>query len=85
MNVEIYGRPLCPYCERAKALCESRGLGFVYHDIQADPARYGEFIARTKGARTVPQIFIGNTLIGGFTEFNQAVADGAVEQMLGGA
>lgn len=85
MNVEIYGRPACPYCENAKALCAERGLSHVYYDIQADPARYGEFIVRTRGAKTVPQIFIGEVLIGGFTEFNRAVSDGIVEQMLGGA
>ena len=78
MNVEIYGKTPCPFCDRAKALCESRGLSFVYYDIQADPQRYGEFIVRSKGARTVPQIFIGETLIGGFTEFNKAISDGIV-------
>lgn len=84
MTVEIYGKPGCPYCDRAKELCERREIAYAYYDIQADPVRYGEFIARTKGARTVPQIFVTNTLIGSFTEFNEAVSRGIVEQMLGG-
>ena len=85
MKVEIYGKPGCPYCERATELCERRGYAYAYHDIKADPARYGEFIARTRGAQTVPQIFVAGVLVGGFTEFNKAVSEGAVDQMLGGA
>jgi glutaredoxin len=84
MSIEIYGQPNCRFCISAQELCAKTGLAYSYHDISADALRKDEFLARTKGAKTVPQIFVAGTLIGGFTEFNTAVQNGTVQQMLGG-
>ncbi len=85
MSIEIYGQPGCRYCESAKQLCEKYRLPYVYHDISTDEVLKDEFFLRTNGARTVPQIFVADVLVGGFTEFNNAVLNGIVEQMLGGS
>jgi glutaredoxin len=85
MNVEIYGKPNCIYCTRAKAMCEENNLPYVYRDIEEDPLIREEFDSRTNFATTVPQIFIGTTLIGGFNEFAVALKLGQIEQLLGGA
>lgn len=84
MNIEIYGKSNCVFCTRAKRMCDENNLAYVYYNIEEDPARLAEFDTRTLGATTVPQIFIGDTLIGGFNEFAAALKMGQVEQLLGG-
>lgn len=69
-HVTIYGKPQCPYCEMAVKLCEDRGFDFEYIDIvekQLGIADLHEIVG--KPVRTVPQIFIGQTHIGGYTDF----------------
>lgn len=83
-RIEIYGTRSCPWCDRAKNLCRDAGLAFDYHDITDDPALQAEFITRTNGARTVPQIFVGIRRIGGFTDLEAAQRNGDLQRMLGG-
>jgi glutaredoxin len=64
MNLTIYGKTQCTYCDKAKALLNSKGIEYLYIDLMQD-AEALAFI-RSTGARTVPQIFNGETLIGGF-------------------
>ncbi len=67
--VTIYGKPACPYCDRAVQLCEQRGLAFTYIDILAVGMSITELQAKVgKPVRTVPQIFIGSQHIGGYTD-----------------
>lgn len=63
-KVEIYTKPACPYCERAKALLSQKGV--AYHEIVAslDPEIRAEMNARS-GRNTFPQIFIDGKHIGG--------------------
>jgi glutaredoxin 1 len=81
MLVVIFGRPGCPFCVRAQALAErleSAGAiqGHRYVDIQAEGITKAD-MEKTIGqpVRTVPQIFINQTHVGGFTEFDQYVRD----------
>lgn len=65
-KIEIYSSSWCPYCVRAKALLQKKGLAFSEFNIETDPARRDEMLARSDGARTVPQIFINDRqVIGG--------------------
>lgn len=82
--IEIYGTTTCPWCERAKLLCARLGYAFVYYDIETSPALKDEFVTRTNGARTVPQIFVETRRIGGFIDFQAAVNSGEIQQMIGG-
>jgi glutaredoxin 3 len=80
--VTIYTRFLCPYCVRAKALLAARGVPFAEHDVSFDRARRAEMLARAGGRTSVPQIFIGDTHIGGCDELVALEKAGKLEAML---
>ena len=61
----VYGKPNCQGCDQAKALLESKGLGYEYVDVMKTPSAQALF--REKGFRSVPQIFLnGEHIEGGF-------------------
>jgi glutaredoxin 3 len=63
--VVMYSTAVCPYCQRAEMLLKARGVKEIEKiRIDLDPARKDEMIEKT-GRRTVPQIFIGATHVGG--------------------
>lgn len=64
-KVEIYTKGHCPYCHRAKALLEQKGITFEEFKIDVQPELRATMIQRANGASTVPQIFINNQHIGG--------------------
>lgn len=63
--VTLYSVPGCSFCERAKALLRARGVGFAEIDLSAAPEARESLVART-GLSSLPQVFIGEELIGGF-------------------
>jgi GrxC family glutaredoxin len=67
MNKEIiiYTKHSCPYCIRAKRLLESKGATYTEIDIEEHPEQRETMILRSNGGKTVPQIFIGESHIGG--------------------
>ena len=67
MMIEIYGKTFCPYCDKAKALCEREGLEYSYKELDKDFTRE-EFFNIFPTARTFPQIKIDGNDIGGYTE-----------------
>ncbi|WP_370279743.1 GrxA family glutaredoxin [Pontibacterium sp.] len=73
-RVTIFGRPGCGFCTRAKQLCEIKELNFRYIDIYAENISKAD-LEKTVGkpVETVPQIFVGQEHIGGFTEFEQYI------------
>ncbi|TDO13896.1 MULTISPECIES: GrxA family glutaredoxin [Halomonas] len=84
MFVVIFGRPACSFCNRAKALAarlESTGSieGYRYVDIHAEGITKAD-LEKTIGkpVHTVPQIFVDQTHVGGFTEFDRYVQDQAL-------
>ena len=60
-KVVIYTKPYCPYCVRALALLERKGVDFEEIEAAFDPEKKAEMIQRSNGGRTFPQIFIGET------------------------
>lgn len=80
--VEIYTKTFCPYCWRAKLLLESKGV--EYQEIAVDFG--GEvrqvMIQRASGRTTVPQIFIGETHVGGCDDLMALDRDGKLDQLL---
>lgn len=85
MNVEIYSTAICPYCVAAKNLLKSKGLGYAETRIDADPAKFGEMLTRSGGRRTVPQIFVNGTHVGGYDDLVAADRSGRLAQLLGNA
>jgi glutaredoxin 3 len=67
-SVVMYASAICPYCVQAERLLAAKGVtGITKIRVDEDPARRDEMIART-GRRTVPQIFIGDTHVGGYDD-----------------
>jgi glutaredoxin 3 len=81
-KVTVYSKDYCPYCDRAKALLSRKGVSFEAIELQNHPGEFEKLKART-GLMTVPQIFIGETLIGGYTDMAALDREGKLDQMLG--
>jgi glutaredoxin 3 len=63
--VEIYTSPLCGYCHAAKRLLTQKGVAFTEYDVSRDNDLRATMMQRSNGGRTVPQIFVGETHVGG--------------------
>ena len=66
-NVEIYSKSNCSYCVMAKIYFESKGIDYTLHDAE-DIGVFKQLLVRNPAARTMPQIFINDELIGGYTD-----------------
>jgi glutaredoxin 3 len=82
-QVEIYTTMWCPYCSRAKALLERKGVDFTEINIQEEPNRRGEMMKRAGGRTSVPQIFIDGEHIGGCDEMVALDRAGRLDPKLG--
>ncbi|MGP4789330.1 glutaredoxin 3 [Psychrobacter sp. 1Y11] len=83
--VKVYTTPICPYCSNAKQLLQSKGVDYEeigMHDISSDERR--ALMQKTNNYRTVPQIFVGDTFIGGFDELNRFNQQGKLDELLAG-
>ena len=80
-KVRMYSSPWCGYCAQARGLLESKGVACEEIDVDATPGARREMIARS-GRNTVPQIFIGDTHIGGSDELHELDAVGRLDPML---
>ncbi|UXZ05324.1 glutaredoxin 3 [Moraxella nasicaprae] len=82
-EVTIYTKATCPYCINAKLLLQNKGVMFNEIGILniSDEER-AQLSAKTNGYRTVPQIFIGDTFIGGFDQLNKLNQEGKLDAML---
>ncbi len=81
-DVTIYTTMLCPYCFRAKALLESKGVPYEEIDVGMDADKRAEMEKRANGGYTVPQIFIGGEHIGGSDELAALEAAGKLDSLL---
>lgn len=81
-KIEVYTQFLCPYCTRAKALLASKGAQFEEIDVTMDSAVRAQMMERSGGRRTVPQIFIAGTHIGGSDDLAALDAKGALDPLL---
>lgn len=82
-RVLMYSTSVCPYCQRAEALLRSRGVTEIEKiRVDLEPQRREEMISRT-GRRTVPQIYIGETHVGGFDDLSALDRAGGLAALLG--
>ena len=79
-RIEIYTTKNCSYCVRAKALLRGKGWKYKEIDVSDDRELTQEMLKRS-GRRTVPQIFINNQLIGGFTELAKLNSQGRLDDL----
>jgi glutaredoxin 3 len=80
-KVEIYTTGWCPYCARARQLLVAKGVALEEIDVEARPGAREEMVARS-GRRTVPQIFINQTHIGGCDDLLALNAAGGLDPLL---
>lgn len=82
VKVQVYTWSNCPYCVRAKDFLKKKGVAFEEIDLDGKDSELMALRERT-GLRTVPQIFIGDTMIGGFNELAALDSKGELNKMLG--
>ena len=70
MQAVVWSKDACPFCVQAKALLESRGIEFEERNVSKDWTRE-QLLEAVPNARTLPQIFLDDKLIGGFTELRK--------------
>ncbi|SEB44353.1 glutaredoxin 3 [Rhodobacter sp. 24-YEA-8] len=83
-KVEIYTTPTCPYCLAAKRLLTKKGVAFTEIDVSRDPDLRIAMTNRAGGRRSVPQIFIGDTHVGGSDDLHALEHEGRLDPLLAG-
>ena len=83
-EVVIYTKFGCGFCFRAKRLLAQKGVEYTEHDITMGGPKRDEMLARAPMARTVPQIFIGETYVGGSDDLHALDAAGKLDALLAG-
>ena len=81
-QIEIYSSPLCGFCHAAKRLLKKKGAAFSEINVLAQPKRKAEMMDRAGGRHTVPQIFIGETHVGGCDELYALDRAGKLDTLL---
>ncbi len=83
-KVVLYGTSMCPYCVAARRLLESLDVDYENISVDGDHA-LRQHMETISGRYTVPQIWIGDTHVGGYTELQQLASVGKLEGMLSSA
>ncbi len=83
-SVRIYTTEYCGFCVRAMDLLRSKGVAFEEIDVTGDDALRGKLVEMTGGLRTVPQIWVGETHVGGYSDLAKLDREGKLEPMLKG-
>lgn len=81
VNIIIYSKSACPYCELAKKLLTQYNLNYTEIDIEHNSAKRDEMIKRSK-RRTVPQIFINQQAIGGYDDLVKLTESGKLTELV---
>lgn len=82
--VEIYTTPSCPYCHSAKRLLDRKGVTYREVDVSRDPDLRMAMTRRAGGRRTVPQIFVDGTHLGGSDDLYALDHAGRLDPLLAG-
>lgn len=80
----MYTTATCPYCDLAKRLLAGKGIEAQQIRVDVEPAQLQAMIART-GRRSVPQIFVGATHVGGYDDLSALARSGQLDALLAGA
>lgn len=81
-SVIVYTTRICPYCISAKRLLSKKGVSYQEISVDTSDEKYEEMLARSGGMRTVPQIFIGNTHVGGSDDLHALDRAGKLDPLL---
>ncbi|RCJ26134.1 glutaredoxin 3 [Nostoc minutum NIES-26] len=81
-KVEIYTWRTCPFCIRAKNLLAEKGIEFTEYSIDGDEAARAKMAQRANGRRSLPQIFINDSHIGGCDDIHALESQGKLDELL---
>ena len=81
-QVEIYTTSWCPFCRRALALLDGKGLPYTNIDVEEGPGLKQAMQKRAGGRKTVPQVFINNRHVGGCDELQALDYSGELDRLL---
>ena len=82
-KVVIYTGPICNFCSAAKHLLSKKKIRYEEIDIGNDVEKRNEMLKKSNGAKTVPQIFIGEKHVGGYVELKALENKGELDSLLG--
>lgn len=71
MNIVVWSKDRCRYCEEAKYLLKSKGMIFDERNVESGDWTREQFFEANPGAKTFPQVWVNGTLVGGFTELRE--------------
>ncbi len=81
-EITIYTTPYCPFCHAAKALLKRKGVAYREIDVSRDSAKRQCMMIKANGRRTVPQIFVGETHVGGSDDLHDLDRRGKLDALL---
>ncbi len=81
-NTIIYTRQFCGFCTRAKSLLSAKGVKYHEIDVTYDPDQRAQMMSRSGGKNTLPQVFIGQTHVGGCDDLHALEAKGGLDPLL---
>jgi glutaredoxin 3 len=84
-EITMYSTGWCPYCDRARALLQRKGVPVQEHKIDEDVVQRAVMLQKSGGRRTVPQIFIGDRHVGGYDDLYALDKAGELDKLLGRA
>lgn len=83
VKIEMYSKTYCPYCSRATAILNKYNVDYIEYEVSRNPTKLAQMVNRSNGARTVPQIFINDELIGGSDQLLEMHMNGKLGELLG--
>lgn len=81
-KVDVYSTTYCPYCRAAERLLDEKGVAYTAYDVTHDTEKRN-WLVESSGQTTVPQIYIDDQPIGGFTDMQALERQGKLDQILG--
>ena len=81
-TVTLYTTPICPYCVAAKKLLSKKGVSFEEINVMGNDDLRAEMMVKAGGRHTVPQVFVGDTHVGGCDDLHEIERDGRLDQLL---
>jgi glutaredoxin 3 len=82
-KITLYSTRTCGFCRAAKSLLDDKGISYKEIDISSDPELRGQMMSKANGRRTVPQIFINDAHLGGFSDLHSLQQSGTLDKLLG--
>ena len=81
-NITIYMGPMCSYCDAAKRLLNKKNIPFKEINIALEEGKMEEMLKKSNGMKTIPQIFIENSHIGGYDELRALENKGELDKLI---